>query len=346
MAAYALLFAEFFLRLYAPVPLMPRYVTAAPYGVRMNIPNSTYWHTNPDSRVEFRINSQGMRADRDYADAKPPGTCRILMLGDSFFMGYEVALEESIQYLLEKKLNEAGYKCEVLNLAVSGMGPAESLLALEHVGRKFSPDIVLLEMHRTNLDNNIRADLLRLEDGRLVPGQKTYLPGVATSDYLMRFALYRWAIEHCQLYSAVREKAAVWIKSLLVTLKRPGAEDTDDNIAANGGDLEYKRALNLAITQRIEEVSRPAKLLLLEIPDRQTRTTFSSYGPLPEENPYKATGQYITVIDELRAAAGEDTLLYYERGQGHMTPLGTRITVEKLAQKIIDSQLLERYRQN
>lgn len=344
--AYVMVASEFFLRWVAPVPVMPRYVTGAPYGVRMNVPNRTYWQTTPETHIRFHINSQGMRADRDYDLRKPDGICRIVMLGDSFFMGYEVDLKDSIQYRLEQSLRNAGYPCEVINLAVSGMGTAESLITYENIGKAFTPDIVLLEMHRTNLDNNARSGLFKLQNGKLAQVGTQYLPGVRISDFLMQSPVYCWISENSQLYSALREKIAAFVKSLVVFLKT-GVIDNSVGISTDEeGEkaMEEKRALNLAIVQRLEEEAKPARLMMVEIPDFVTRTRFRSFNPLdPSRNPYLATGQYITAIEDMQNAAANGHNMYYERGEGHLTPDGTATLTNKVAKSIMDLPQLERY---
>ncbi len=51
----------------------PRHVVGAPFGVRINEPGAVYRHKSADVNVWFRINGEGMRADRDYPRAKPSG---------------------------------------------------------------------------------------------------------------------------------------------------------------------------------------------------------------------------------------------------------------------------------
>jgi hypothetical protein len=326
---------------------MPRYVTAAPYGLRMNVPNADYWQTTPETHIHFHINGEGMRDDHDYIIAKPAGTCRILMLGDSFFMGYEVSLEDSLQSRLEQTLHQNGFPCEVLNLAVSGMGPAESLITFDHTGKQYAPDIVLLEMHRTNLDNNVRSGLFAIEDGQLVQKHNSYLPGVKLSDELMQWSLYRWAIEHSQLYSAVRERLAALFKSIFVFMNtgqidKPNGESLSDPWSP---EVDAKRQLNLKIVQRLEQDAKPASLMLLEIPD-YNGAQFSSYAPLPKDgNPYRTNGQYIDIRNELTAAAQKGEHLFYTQGESHMAPAGVAIAAHKTADILIHRPELQPYRQ-
>jgi hypothetical protein len=131
---YFLIFGEIFLRIFRPQPMLPRYVCATEYGVRGNMPNMNYWHTTTEYHINIRTNSQGIRADRDIPYEKPRGVKRIVLLGDSFGMGYEVNLEDTFTRRLEVGLAAKGVNCEVVNLSVSGLGTAEELIVLENRG--------------------------------------------------------------------------------------------------------------------------------------------------------------------------------------------------------------------
>ena len=109
----------------------PRHVVGAPWGLRFNQPGSVYRQESADVDVWFRIDEQGMRADRDFAYAKPPGVKRIVSLGDSSTIGYEVALEDTFSQVLARELGRRGQRVEVLNAGVSGFGTAEENVYLE-----------------------------------------------------------------------------------------------------------------------------------------------------------------------------------------------------------------------
>src|SRR5215510_907252 len=77
----------------------------------------------PGWHAAGRINSHGLR-DREYDYAKPPGTFRILALGDSYTEGLQFDLEQIWPKMLERRLNTrgGGFKYEVINAGRSGMG--------------------------------------------------------------------------------------------------------------------------------------------------------------------------------------------------------------------------------
>ncbi len=96
-------------------------------------------------RVESRWNALGYNDD-DYPFAKPPGTLRIVVLGDSYVEAVQVPRERSFHGLLEARLNrDPKHPVEVIALGVSGAGPRRSLEILRTLGLRYQPDIVVLE---------------------------------------------------------------------------------------------------------------------------------------------------------------------------------------------------------
>ena len=164
--AYGL--GEVFVRIWMPQPMLPRYVTNAPYGVRKNMPNVSIWHTSSDYSVNVRTNAKGVRNDRDIPYNKPEGTFRIVGLGDSFTLGYEVEQEDTFLYRLETDLKARGFeRVEVVNLGVSGFGTSEELITLRHEGMAYDPDLVLLGYFVNDIQNNVMSDMFVLEGDSL-----------------------------------------------------------------------------------------------------------------------------------------------------------------------------------
>ena len=71
------------------------------------IPGSKGRIVTPEFTTKVLINSKGLR-DREYKYAKPPGTRRILCLGDSFKLGYGVEADQTFAKVLERLLNADG----------------------------------------------------------------------------------------------------------------------------------------------------------------------------------------------------------------------------------------------
>ena len=89
--------------------------------------------------VILATNPQGYRSP-EYSLQKPPGTNRIVLLGDSYGYGLGLPYEKTLAALLDKKLPET----EVINLSIPGFNTTQELLALQRDGLPFDPDLVLV----------------------------------------------------------------------------------------------------------------------------------------------------------------------------------------------------------
>lgn len=82
--------------------------------------------------------------DRDYAVAKPPGTRRILGIGDSVMFGWGVADGLDYLSLTERALAAAGRPVEMLNMAVPGYNSVMEVATLRERGLAYAPDLVVV----------------------------------------------------------------------------------------------------------------------------------------------------------------------------------------------------------
>lgn len=339
---YVTLAVEVLFRVMAPVPMQPRYVSAAPYGIRGNTPNQTYRHSTAEYKITIQTNSRGIRSDRDIPYDKPDNVYRIVLLGDSFGMGYGVNAEEMFTarmlYYLKRKY---GINAEVVNLSTSGHGNAEELIVLQNEGIKYHPDLVLLAWHNTDLDDNIRSALFELtDDGILQRKKETYLPGVKEREFLQGYWIYRYMDENSQIYSFFRNWAASKVKRWLAKVRFKAAAAERGDLTAKMRRRNYKETLSIEILKKIrrESLEAGAQFVLLDIPYRVSRTEFTSRFPLDDEN----RSEYFHVVSpiaQFKEKAGQ--LLYWEKGDGHFTPLGCDIVGEVLADYVQRHGLLE-----
>ena len=128
-------------------------------GVLRNRRDFLGWELAPSARgawndVPVTINEWGMR-DRSYTLAKPAGTYRIALLGQSHTMGTYVRDEEAFQHVLEETLNAAapaGIRYEVLNFGVTDYALTQQVALLESRVLQFSPDVVILTFASTGVE--------------------------------------------------------------------------------------------------------------------------------------------------------------------------------------------------
>ena len=90
-------------------------------------------------------NSQGIRDEVEHQWAKPPGTIRILGIGDSFAFGWGVSLEETFLKKLEHQLKQmTGIDIETINAGVPQWDLNHYYIYLKNIGIRYSPDIIVL----------------------------------------------------------------------------------------------------------------------------------------------------------------------------------------------------------
>ncbi|WP_306251013.1 SGNH/GDSL hydrolase family protein [Parvularcula sp. IMCC14364] len=336
---YALIFAETFLRLLAPQAIIPRHVTAAPYGIRMNVPGADYAQVTPETRVSIRINEQGLRAELSYPLEKPHGVTRVALFGDSYFMGYESDLQDSFAWQLEQALRAERCPVEVLNFAVSGFGTAEMLRTLESKGLSFTPDIVLFQWHHTDPADNLRAGLYAYQAGQLQETGAAYMPAIRTRQLLERMPLYKSVSENSHLYAATREKAATFIKHTLTggALVNTAVTAVSKEVTMlDQPDRPDASPLDVALLTHAEQVAtqNDAAFFVVDIPSFHTRTSFSSaFRLLPAQ--LVAQPHFISPVDSFRQAARPDTKLYWEQGHYHLTPTGNRLLAQVVADRLL-----------
>ncbi len=137
-------------------------------------PGSVLQGRSLSGEFDFRYahNSLGWRG-AEVARAKPPGTFRILGLGDSFTYGAGVDLAETYLARLEGRLNARGpshSRVEVVNAGIPSFFPEAERLLLEHYGLPLSPDLVVVGFVANDvLDTHLGLEAIEvLPDGRIV----------------------------------------------------------------------------------------------------------------------------------------------------------------------------------
>lgn len=101
----------------------------------------------------FHANAAGLRsAPRELVTPKPVGVRRILLAGDSYTHGDEVAWPETWAAKLETQLG-AGF--EVWNGAVPGYGTDQAVMRMQRLAPKVAPDLVILGIYWQDLLRNL-----------------------------------------------------------------------------------------------------------------------------------------------------------------------------------------------
>jgi len=129
---------------------------------------------NTEFRTEYRINSLGVRDDE--ASLAAP---EVILLGDSYAMGWGVEQDETFGALLEVQLGR-----KVLNAGISSFGTVRELMLLDKIDRS-AADTVILQY----CDNDKYENRTFLENGSNLPiaSEREYDETVAYQQSTLRF---------------------------------------------------------------------------------------------------------------------------------------------------------------
>jgi lysophospholipase L1-like esterase len=123
------------------------------------IPHGRGFVRCPEYAMEFRINGQGLRQDREVDAAPAPGRLRVMCLGDSFTCGMGVGADQTFAARTGRLL---GPGVEMLNAGVCGTGTAEQVAWLAADGRRLAPDVVVLAFCVNDWSDNTAGGLFTL----------------------------------------------------------------------------------------------------------------------------------------------------------------------------------------
>jgi hypothetical protein len=101
----------------------------------------------------YHSNRQGLRAGRDYAPAPPPGRVRVAAFGDSFTHSSDVADDVTWEVDLER----LEPRLEVMNFGVPGYGVDQAYLRYRQDGRRFHPQVVLIDFMSDNINRVVNV---------------------------------------------------------------------------------------------------------------------------------------------------------------------------------------------
>ena len=93
--------------------------------------------------VQFDTNSKGLR-DREFSYENPPGRLRIMMLGDSFTVGWGAKFDETFPKRIERMYADRGIQAEAINTGVGNYNTIQEVEYYLREGYKYNPDIVVL----------------------------------------------------------------------------------------------------------------------------------------------------------------------------------------------------------
>jgi hypothetical protein len=341
--------------------LFPRYHTAYNYGrykIRGIRPNSRFWHTSVDGSWEFVTNSRGFRNTKEFAYAKPPGTFRVLCLGDSHTQGYEVRQEATFSAVLERYVEARGMNAEVLNAGVSGFSTAEALVFLENEGVKYDPDAVVLGFAGNDYEDNWKAGLFGLDaEGRLKEQRTEHLPGVSIQDAIYGLPGVHWVSENSYFYSLLFNGVWSYFKARLAregadrarAVKNgpdPEAGDSFEHVLPTASEVSREQAaLSVALIDRMGRFckERGIRLVVVDIPIRTKQARIASSFRPPLRSQMDASG--IDYIDSRSSLGIYDGVaeLFVPHGHHHISEFTHTILAVAIGQRLLQNEPADRH---
>jgi hypothetical protein len=180
-------------------------------------PGKEGWYQR-EGRAYLRINSLGYR-DGEHEIAKPAGTLRIAVLGDSFAEARQVAQADTFWSLLGKNLGTCsalkGKNVEVLNFGIGGYGTTEELLTLRKDALRFSPDLILLAFFPGNDFQDNSKNLSTREKWRMPHPYFVHSNGhlifEETAPQSLGQRLLYEGVHHSRLLELLNEVRRIWV---------------------------------------------------------------------------------------------------------------------------------------
>jgi len=320
--------------------LFPRYHTDATYGeyrIRRMRPNSDFWHRSSDGAWKFTINKQGYRSSYDFSYDKPSDVIRVIALGDSQTQGYEVGQDSTYSAVIEKYLSNRGYKAEVYNMGVSGFSTAEELVLLENEGVKYKPDYVILAFYANDFEDNVKAGLFGLNDGKLTVVRKEHLPGVRIQNLIYSMPFVSFLSENSYFYNLLFNTTWGYYKKLSRSTKE---NQLATEYAIPTEELtEYKVQLASRLIERMYSFCRKnnIKLIICNIPIIHPDYVKS---PMPEEMYESAVKNCDIFIESEKVLEDYNKLieLRREHGSRHISEFTHCLLGVRMAKEIVSRE--------
>ncbi|MFI5354239.1 MAG: hypothetical protein ACHQX0_01385 [Desulfobaccales bacterium] len=253
---------------------------------------------------------------------RPPGTYRIMVIGDSVPRG--PSFKQAYPWLLGMELGRQHIRAESLNLALPGYGARRCQVVLKKA-LEFEPSLIIIHVNDTN----------KWEDEREWRRSQEF-QGWHPQHWLMKVFIFR------RLYEAKQEKLFWPLVPDEVRLKA-AVSDADAQVAASKDPAEVAARIRLAQEKMVENVAlvRQQHIPLLLISQCRLEKEdgrppdLTDHGLAPMCAALTGPGVYHLAMQEV--FKGPDFAAYFA-DSGHLKPAGHQLLAQAIARKILAEQ--------
>ena len=284
-----------------------------------------YWKLKPNqdcyTKIDHRpvhINSHGTRGP-DFETVKPPGTIRVLSLGDSRTFGWGLKQEETYSDQLRRLLQEqlgGAKKIEVINAGVNAWSYSQMLVYFRDIALHYQPDVVVLA------EANLWTQFSERNSAKFV---KKFMWRVRLKNFLRRFAIYHYLVE-VKLKDVYERQRTKFVP----------VDPTRDALFKE----QQQQDPNAAFRAAIEELCRLAQsngvkpvLLYLPMADDLNATEAPAILKIKQE---VHNMMNMPLVDLTRDFRAEGKTLYLEADPVHLNARGNEIVGRRLFETVQD----------
>lgn len=256
--------------------------------------------------VEIRTNREGFRGD-ELAPGTRQGRKRVVVLGDSFALGWGVPFAETVAMRLQGLLNGSGKGFEVVNMGVGNYNTAMEVDLFKLKGIRLQPDMVVLLYYINDSEPTPTID-----GGGSTIFRHLYLPA-----YI--------ATRVRQL--GLRAASSDWLLAYYRKLYRPGAPG-----------LERTRQALTELRQLCAE--RGIRLLVVNIPDlrRLDGYPFAFASEIPRTFAERNRLPYLDLLPVFAPYSGDR--LWVSGEDPHMNGFANKIAARAIYEKMTSAGML------
>jgi hypothetical protein len=250
--------------------------------------------SNVEFTTQYNINSMGVRDDE--ASLEQP---EVIVLGDSYAMGWGVEQDETFSKILEEAIN-----ARVLNTGISSYGTVRELLLLRRLDKSRLRYVIVQYYYNDDRENRV---FLENDNTLKISGREVYEEVVRSSKSRIRYRPFDFDVK--------------FLETLSKSIKNMFAEQP---VRDRGPELHRLVDVLDILRREIND----AEIILFEVEKRNSKDQgfYNDLRKILDEEQYAVLNKHLTLLNARKFLTNEDRFIL----DGHLNQQGHR----KLADRI------------